>query len=178
MRFVTTWCSDYATQKFRGCFLVFGKRCLVFASCGRGSAGEKRGSEEGTIKKEAYKRGADNAPVPQAEQSVRRRETREGLSISLIRSPRRPSGFRNAKHLLLLIGQSTRLTPLRSPNPLLHPDTAHKQAPTDCSSLGGPNLEFWSLNLRDKNVRYICATDYENIHRYIKFVMRKLPKKN
>lgn len=77
---------------------------------GTSDAGE-RGSEEGTIKKEAYELGVDNAPMPRVERSVRRRETREGPSISLIRSPRRPPGFRNAKHLLLLIGQSTRLTP-------------------------------------------------------------------
>lgn len=141
---------------------------------GTSNAEEERGSERGTIKKEAYELGADNAPVPRAEQLVRRRETREGSSISLIRSPRRPLGFRNAKHLLLLIGQNTRLTPLRSPNPLLHPAAAHKQAPTDYSSLGGPNLEFWSLNLRDKNVRYVCAT---NIYYWIKCVVRKFRKK-
>lgn len=38
---------------------------------GTSDAGEERGSEEGTIKKEAYELGADNAPVPRAERSVR-----------------------------------------------------------------------------------------------------------
>lgn len=77
-------------------------------------------------------------------------ETKEDPSISLIRSPRRPPGFRNAKHLLLLIGQSTRLTPLRPSNPLLHPAAAHKQAPTDCSSLVVRTLNFgpWTYATR------------------------------
>lgn len=57
----TTQCSDYATQKFRVRFLVFGKRCSMFASDGRNVAEEERGSEEGIIKKEAYELGADNA---------------------------------------------------------------------------------------------------------------------
>jgi len=39
------------------------------------SDGEERGSEEGTIKKEAYELGA-NVPVPQAERLVRRDERR------------------------------------------------------------------------------------------------------
>lgn len=34
-RSTMTRCSDYAAQKFRGRFLVFGKRCFVFASDGR-----------------------------------------------------------------------------------------------------------------------------------------------
>jgi len=43
---------------------------------GTSDAGEERGSEEGTIKKEAYELGADNVPVPRAERSVRRDEGR------------------------------------------------------------------------------------------------------
>lgn len=43
---------------------------------GTSDAREERGSEEGTIKKEAYELGANNVPVPQAERLVRRDEGR------------------------------------------------------------------------------------------------------
>lgn len=89
------------------------------------------------------------------------RREKEGSSISLIRSPRRPPGFRNAKHLLLLRDRAEYsayprrdLLTLPYYNPP-SPTNKPPPPPTDCSSLGGPNLEFWSLNLEDKNPRYV-----------------------
>jgi hypothetical protein len=135
-RLATTRCSDYARHRnSEGTSWYLENDAPHLRRIeGTSDAGE-RGSEEGTIKKEAYELGAD-APVSSAagsERSVRRREMREGPSISLIRSPRRPPGFRNAKHLLLLIGQSTRLTPcvLLTPHyiPLLPTNKPQPTAP-------------------------------------------------
>lgn len=103
---------------------------------------EERGSQARvfSIRKEAYASfhgAAENAACVAAWAVGEATETRGWVpSISLIRSPRRPPGFRNAKHSLLLIGQSTWLVPGRVL--LTLSATSRKQASsftTDCFSL-------------------------------------------
>lgn len=109
-------CSDHATQKFRGCFRYL-ENDAPYSRMGEERATREGGKEEGRELSGKKHRSS----VPRAGRTVGSwgdgdRREKEGSSISLIRSPRRPPGFRNAKHLLLLIGQSTRLTPPRPSN--------------------------------------------------------------
>lgn len=195
--FATARRSDYAAQKFRGRLLVFGKRCPVFASDGRNERRTRKegrgGTREFSIWKEAYalSRCRQRHGAAGAGWSAVRRRREEGPSISLIRSPRRPPGFRNAKHSLLLIGQSTRHIPPRPPatdSIVVRRPRPRKQAsrpsrpttndyPPAAPRTAGPNLEFWSLNLRDKNARYVTPPSYSAIVRRVCHPELSIPRK-
>lgn len=88
--------SDYAASEFRGRLPVFGKRCSVFARPASGGWLNDGGSAGRRKKERATRRWP--------------RHTEPGpSSISLIRSPCRPPGFRNAKHPLLLARRNSLL---------------------------------------------------------------------